>query len=109
MEYPQKIPINSFYKRVWDTVFESCSFIEGRLIIVDDNLGIIRMNIGINWIHICNPSLIYNNSNFPVGTKIIVDNSPLNRMECSFCKNCNYPLTKQEQVLLKLYLLGEKR
>ena len=117
-------PMTKMYEFVWDGIGKWLlgSFYQangGNIVVLTDRLGIWSGVHHPSWFHICNPRLIYwllkefrvqdrklKNTDF---VHIIQKHTCYTSMTEIHCRNCKYELTKQEQLLVKLGVIGEKR
>lgn len=117
----KKIQTTPMYSQIWDYI-EECgkrsSMEKGKIIAISNRLGLYHIihrlwftkKNGQNyyWIHICKPRKLHAKTN-KIDKAVVNQYTNIESLKDTKCSKCGYSLTKQEQILLKLTILGEKR
>lgn len=135
----EKCSLSPMYDTIWECIkdeYNEIVYADHKMKIISNRIGLYAQTYSSNpyssnsnpesyWYHICYPKILYwrikelgtvGALTFKKNTTSNNSNHFKNKLTTAFnhifeisCHKCKYKLTKQEQVLIKLALLGEKR
>jgi hypothetical protein len=114
--------LTPMYEVIWEEIERMCvetySTIEG-ITLLTDRIAILKVNDdSMLWLHICRPRVLYREVNTAKGQSDRLTSFGIYRRlnmnsvsgNCwEGCQKCRYWLTKPEQIIVKLGILGERR